>query len=295
MASKKIYVSVIIPVYNDQIGIQACLEALAIQSYPQDQYEVIVVDNDSNPPIAIDPAYTSFARILYCSNPGSYAARNTGISAAEGEILAFTDADCIPDQYWIQKGVDFLLMDAGKTVVGGDVHFRLSNKPTTVANYQSLVSFGQKTNIEYRKFIATANFFATREQFILIGGFDERLLSGGDLEWCWRAIFAGFTLKYAEKVVVHTSPRNSLAEAIRQTRRVAGGRFFLRKRLKDEPYFLNGTNGYRSFWKSLLWITSHSDLSRFDRLKILGIASFLKLTHNLEILRLYLLGSPERR
>ena len=100
-----LFVSVIIPVYNDSERLKLCLEALENQTYSKDLYEVIVVDNASEEDIKSIVGQFSQAKYTYESQSGSYVARNKGISIARGEILAFTDSDCIPASDWIEKGV----------------------------------------------------------------------------------------------------------------------------------------------------------------------------------------------
>lgn len=287
------YTSVIIPVYNDQAGIDACLTALAAQTYPADRYEVVVVDNASNPPIKIDPAFSKIAHLLVCSTPGSYAARNAGIAAAHGEVLAFTDADCVPDRDWISAGVTALVREEERCIIGGEVALSLSERPTAVERYQYLVGFMQRENIKNLGFTATANLFTTRTQVESIGLFDESLLSGGDREWCWRATKAGFPVSYASEALVHTSPRKSLISAIRQTRRVAGGRFFLKRLSGKRTNTL--LKPHRSSWASAKWLLTHPEISVLDRSKVFMVALILKAAQLAETIRLFLAGRPERR
>ncbi|NJR70570.1 MAG: glycosyltransferase family 2 protein [Synechococcales cyanobacterium CRU_2_2] len=81
-----IFVSVIVPVYNDPQGLRRCLAQLEQQTYPRDRFEVIVVDNDSDPVAEIQGVVAQFAqaRYVYEAVPGSYAARNRGIQVARG-------------------------------------------------------------------------------------------------------------------------------------------------------------------------------------------------------------------
>ena len=90
------FVSVIIPVYNDLKLLSTCLECLDRQTYPKTRFEVLVVDNGSDLPVQPIVSRYSNVKLEKESMPGSYAARNRGIAAARGEILAFTDADCRP-------------------------------------------------------------------------------------------------------------------------------------------------------------------------------------------------------
>ena len=99
------FVTVIVPLYNDSELLRYCLSSLCLQTYPQERYEVIVVDNGSDE--NIQPLIKEFSDIKFFKEerPGSYSARNSGILHANGEILAFTDSDCNPSRDWIEKGV----------------------------------------------------------------------------------------------------------------------------------------------------------------------------------------------
>lgn len=287
------FVSVIIPVYNDQPGINACLQALDLQTWPKDCYEVIVIDNKSDPPIKIDPSLNSNIRLITCLKPGSYAARNAGISESQGEVLAFTDADCLPDPDWIRAGVAALNKNRGNYIIGGEVKLSLSSKPTAVELYQYLNGFMQRENIEERGFSATANMFCTHSQAHDTGNFNEMLLSGGDREWCWRAADIGFPTKYDQKVKVTSHPRRSIAEGIRQVRRVAGGR---QKLCKMETKHVNPSNikPHRTGWAAAKWILTHPDLSFVNRARVFGVAVILKFTKDIERIRLSC-GTKEER
>jgi glycosyltransferase involved in cell wall biosynthesis len=286
-------VSVIIPVYNDPRGIDRCVGALGAQDYPREKLDVIVVDNGSEVPVKIDSGYADFVRVVSCSTPGSYAARNAGVRHARGDFLAFTDGDCMPDRSWIAACLEAFRGSDSNTIVGGEVCLDLSDFPSTVEKYQFLTGFNQKENIKKRGFSVTANLFASQSQMTQIGPFDESLLSGGDLEWCWRARTMGFSLEYSPKAIVRTSPRISLAAAIQQARRVAGGRRHLG--LGDYDHVgQNGVAGHRSGLAAVNWILTHPDLSWLARLQILGIASILRLVTIMEAIRLRFGANPER-
>ncbi|MFW6275223.1 MAG: glycosyltransferase, partial [bacterium] len=106
MGTKEMYVSVIIPVYNDGERLKKCLTALAQQTYPQKNFEIIVVDNDSDDDIK---AICKSFRVKYLKEvkKGSASSRNKGLNFAKGDIIASTDSDCIPDKNWLRNAVDF--------------------------------------------------------------------------------------------------------------------------------------------------------------------------------------------
>src|SRR5262249_52917854 len=98
-------VSVIIPVYNDAERLPKCLAALEAQTSPSGRSEGVVIDNGSGRPAAPLLAGYTHVRASYEGRPSQYAARNRGLSLAQGEVLAFTDADCVPAPGWIERGV----------------------------------------------------------------------------------------------------------------------------------------------------------------------------------------------
>lgn len=219
-------VSVILPVYNDAERLKRCLDALADQSYPREQYEVLVVDNRSSPPL--DEVVEPFgqARCLHESKRGSYAARNTGLAAARGSILAFTDSDCIPSADWIAAGVRCLSeLPEGERLIGGHIELVPGDPahPTGAELYDLVFGLSQKTYVEREHFAATANVFVTREIMDAVGSFDAELQSGGDNEWGKRAFAGGYPLSYAEDVVVRHPTRASFREMFTKIRRVTLG------------------------------------------------------------------------
>ena len=113
-------VSVIIPVRKDP-SIRACLEAVLGQARAP-SFEVLVVENDETqelrPLIAEHP-------VAYACEPavGSYRARNRGIRAAQGDVLAFLDADCVPGANWLAElAGGFTADDVGGVAGGIDKH-----------------------------------------------------------------------------------------------------------------------------------------------------------------------------
>lgn len=94
--------SIIVPVFNEERHIAACLEALLALEYPEDRYEIIVVDNGSTDRSVDIVRSMPRVRLLQEPEPGDFAARNTGAAASSGALLAFTDADTAPDSDWLR-------------------------------------------------------------------------------------------------------------------------------------------------------------------------------------------------
>ena len=98
-----INVSVIVPFYNSERYIKRCIEGLLQQSYPREQYEILMIDNNSTDASAEMVRHYPSIRLLAEPKQGAYAARNRGLQEAKGEVMAFIDADCVPAHDWLHE------------------------------------------------------------------------------------------------------------------------------------------------------------------------------------------------
>ena len=217
------FVSVIVPVYNDAGRLLLCMEALEQQTYPGDRYEVVVVDNGSSPPLGNLAERFPHCVIVSEAQPGSYAARNRGIAASGGEVVCFTDADCVPGERWIEAGVAGL---QGADLVGGriDVLPARADTPTAAELYDITFGFRQELNVELG-FTPTANLITRRCVIDAVGPFDAGLKSGGDHEWCDRAVAAGYRLAYSDAAAVVHPARHTMGQINQRAARFAGGMY----------------------------------------------------------------------
>jgi glycosyltransferase involved in cell wall biosynthesis len=230
------FVSVIVPVRDDGPRLALCLEALRRQDYPRECFELIVVDNgsaDSSP----DVARALADRVEHEGRPGSYAARNRGLAVAQGQLIAFTDSDCIPEPDWLRRGVERLQRHPEISIVGGRIVLfaRDPARPTAAELYELSLAFPQEMYVVERHFAATANLLTRRHVVDEIGPFDHTLLSGGDQEWGRRAHRAGHTLAYAPEVLVRHPARRTFRELSAKARRTKGGRIVRNRRAASTP------------------------------------------------------------
>jgi GT2 family glycosyltransferase len=211
--------SVIIPTFRDWPGVAQCLAALARQTLPAQRFEIIVVDNDA---LHAPPPLPAGVRCLHQPTGFSYAARNAGAAVAQGRVLAFTDADCLPAPGWLQAGLAALDTHPQYALVSGRIEV-FSPKPNVVFRYETLFEFQQQQWAEQRHFGATANLFVRRSAFDQLGGFDAGMKSGGDADFGHRAGTLGLRLGYeAQALVLHPS-RNTIGEVLQKNRRIATG------------------------------------------------------------------------
>ncbi|AYL95260.1 glycosyltransferase [Mucilaginibacter celer] len=218
------FISVIIPTYKDWNRLALCISALNEQSYNQAFFEIIIVNNYTADKVPANYFLPSNCKVITEGKPGSYAARNTGIALSTGEILAFTDSDCIPEREWIANAVRFLEADIECTRLAGRINLYYHSKKLTGAElYEKVYAFNQDLYVNQDGTSVTGNMFSYRLAFDTVGLFKEDLMSGGDYEWSVRARDAGFKIKYADDVVVNHPARHTMAELIKKAKRVGGG------------------------------------------------------------------------
>lgn len=211
-------ISVIIPHYNDLERLDRCLAALSVQTLSPERFEIIVSDNASPAgEAAVAQVIAGRARLVIATEKGAGPARNMGVKAARGAILAFTDADCLPDPGWLEAGI--ALLDRYDIVGGRMVVLVGEGRAMTGAEaFECVFAFDNKSYVLKKGFSVTANLFCTRATFDAVGDF--RLHVSEDADWCYRARDAGFSIGYAEDAVVGHPARSDWNELERKWARV---------------------------------------------------------------------------
>jgi GT2 family glycosyltransferase len=190
-------VSVILPARTDSPGLRLALEALKRQTF-SGAYEVVVVCPED---LNLAP-YPRSRLVRECRN-GPGAALNAGVRAACGDILAFTDIDCVPASRWIEAGViDLESMRRPGLVAGRIVQTaRDAQRPNAVETFEVDSSLRQDEDVRHG--VASAsNLFITSALFDAVGPFREDLASKSDWEFCLRAREAGYDLVYCHDAEV---------------------------------------------------------------------------------------------
>jgi MoaA/NifB/PqqE/SkfB family radical SAM enzyme/GT2 family glycosyltransferase len=242
-------VSVVVPVYNGKGTLAACLASLELQDYDGPR-EVILVDNgstDGSGELAIGRRFT---RVVSCSRRGPAAARNDGVDAARYELVAFTDADCIPQPKWLGELVDALSPELA--AVGGPLPAAVSG---TVPDLVAEISFNQEeTAAAEMPYLATANALFRRSALISVGGFDERfpIAGGEDSDLGWRLKFADMKIGYAPRAVcLHQHPQSVLDFVAQRFRYGYGAQLLCAKYADQESVRALYHPDWRSTWSGL--------------------------------------------
>jgi glycosyltransferase involved in cell wall biosynthesis len=207
---------VVIPCRNAARTLGAQLEAIASQNFT-DPFEVIVVDNlSTDGSAAVALAWVDRLpqlRVVPEPTLGINAARNAGVRASSGEVIAICDADDVADRGWL-TALSHAFAD-GAGLVGGALDlFRLNEE---LSDRRRSNRRGPGTSLGFLPWAEGANMAFRRRVYDAIGGFDESYRGGGDeVDFAWRAQLAGYRLDHAPDAIVHYATRRSAAADVKQ-------------------------------------------------------------------------------
>ncbi|MBC6429893.1 glycosyltransferase [Nostoc sp. HG1] len=219
-------VSVVVPIYNGEADLPELINCLLSQTYPKDRVEYLLVDNNSsdrtltilktsaeNCPITIHALSENQIQ-------SSYSARNTGIRAATGEIIVFTDADCRPQPQWLDALIQ-PFVNKEVVIVAGEI---LALPGTTLleqhADRQETLSQKHTLKHSFRPYGQTANLAIRHITLEKVGLFRPYLTTGGDADICWRILGENIgRLEFAPNAIVGHRHRSTLKELQSQWRR----------------------------------------------------------------------------
>jgi O-antigen biosynthesis protein len=207
-------VSIVVCSCNGAQTIAETLAALEDLEYPD--YEIIVIDDGSSDQTSAIASKHN-VRLIRTENNGLSVARNHGLAAATGEIIAYIDDDAYPDPHWLtylaaaflrteHAGIggpnfavpgDGEIADCVANAPGGPIHVLLSD--------------------DLAEHIPGCNMAFRREKLSAIGGFDPRFrVAGDDVDICWRLQERGWTLGFAPSAIVWHHRRNSIKRYLKQ-------------------------------------------------------------------------------
>lgn len=238
------FVSVVIPVRNEELHIGAVLQQLEAQDYPADRFEVLVADGDSTDGTRrVVEGFAATARmpVRWLANPKrlSSAGRNVGALASRGEIIAFVDGHCQIPTRELLANVAKLMRETGAAClcrpqplhVAGNTRFQDALARTRA----TIIGHGRDSTIfdmESEGFVNPTSSGAVyrAEVFAAVGMYDESFDACEDVEFNHRVWKADLKSYSSPKVAVFYSPRQSLSALWKQLMRYGRGRYrFMRK------------------------------------------------------------------
>jgi GT2 family glycosyltransferase len=234
-------ISVVVCSHNGSRTIRDCCEGLRNLEYPN--FEVIVVNDGSSDATAAVASEYGF-RVISTENRGLSSARNTGLAAATGEIVAYIDDDAYPDPHWLSYLA--AAFERGDHVgVGGPNVTPPGDGPTAdcVAN-----SPGNPTHVlltdEVAEHLPGCNMAFRKTALEAVGGFDPQFRAAGDdVDLCWRLRDLGCSLGFSPAAMVWHHRRNSVLGYLQQQAGYGKAEGLLEAKWRDR----HGVPGRRSF------------------------------------------------
>ena len=207
------FVSIIVPVYNRAHDIGECLDSLTALDYPSAKREIVVVDDGSRDDTPRVVATYDVRVVTLPTNEGQSEARNKGVKAAKGEIIAFIDSDCVAHPAWLRELVPYF-QDSRTVLVGGYVApafgqsllDRYEEAKSPLCMGKEIVA-GSGTESEF--YVPTCNLLVRKAAYLSVGGLREDQRVGEDVDLCWKLKEAGYRLLYVPKGTVRHKHRNS--------------------------------------------------------------------------------------
>lgn len=251
--------SVIIPTRNRPKAVESCLDALAEQTLPPKSFEVIVVDDDSDPPLALDSARWApkfDLKLLRQQNTGPAGARNRGVAEVRGEILAFTDDDCLPTPTWLEKLVA-ALRENPTALIGGSTFNGLKDDLFAVTSQLILEMVYQHFNRDPANayFFASNNMACRKSEFLAVGGFDSSFrIASEDREFCDRWRMAHRRLLWIRDAVIeHRHAQSFLGFSRLHFRYGQGARLYKKIRYQRESGTMSADMAFHREIPRMAW------------------------------------------
>ncbi|HUW96642.1 MAG TPA: glycosyltransferase [Anaerolineae bacterium] len=196
-------ISIVVPARNAARTIGGCLQSLLEQSVSRERYEVIVVDDGSTDETR-QMVERSGATLMAQAQQGPAAARNKGVSVSKGDIVLFTDADCVPEANWVQEMIR--AFEDGE-IAGAKGVYR--TRQTGIIPRFVQCEYEERYELMAKQrwidFIDTYSAGYRREIFVAEGGFDTRYPSASveDQEFSFRLAERGHKMVFNPRAVVY--------------------------------------------------------------------------------------------
>jgi glycosyltransferase involved in cell wall biosynthesis len=244
-------ISVVVACYNGERTLQACLDSLQRLNYPD--YEVLLVDDGSTDGTqAIALRHPTARYIRHQKNLGLSVARNTGIAAATGEVIAFTDADCRADEDWLYYLAGDLL-NSSFVGLGGPNLLPPEDSPVAAA---VMASPGGPAHVmlsdRQAEHIPGCNMAFYKWALAAVGGFDPIFQrAGDDVDICWRLQQAGHKIGFSPAAFVWHFRRSAIRHYLKQQLGYGDAEALL---VRKHPEYFNFFGG--SVWRGRIYTAS---------------------------------------
>ena len=267
------FFSVIIPTYNRLPALKQLLACLSQQEAPTDDFEVIIIDDGSQDgTLEYLQAWSAAGkgRFAVQAHQGPGAARNLGAHMARGELLAFTDSDCLPEPGWLSELARCFTKSVEIQAIGG----RIQNidHGNWLHQFQAVRGTDHTANHQPDPlYLDTANAALRREAFLAVGGFNPAYTWSEDVDLGFRLRHSGIPLSTTQQAVVWHVGADSLPDYLRRQVRIGLGTSRLRR---DYPAVFNPPPSgklRRKIWNALECLPQRTDSPKnsWEKLRML--------------------------
>ena len=221
--------SIIIPVYNEPDGIDTTLRSLVEQDH--DSFELIPVNNNSkdDTPSVIQNWAERYPEQIFPAVEreiqSSYAARNTGIETAQGELFVFIDADMTVPSGWLER-IDAAFRDNNVDYLGYDIELQIPDGEEGYwAWYNQQMGLPARWYFDHHQYVPTSALAVRHSVFDHVGLFNEELVSGGDKKFGRKVHdHPELTMAFTDDIVVYHPARTSFKDLYTKSMRLGRGK-----------------------------------------------------------------------
>jgi GT2 family glycosyltransferase len=227
--------SVVVAARDASGELDRCLASLLEIDYPAGRYELLVVDTGSTDRTA-EVIKRFPVRYLHEPSPSVSAGRNTGIRASRGEVVAFTDPDCLVSRQWLSQLANAFADPEAGAVAGAIVPYPPRTYAELYAARRRSHSQERAMSHPLRPFAMTPNLAFRRQILDRIGLFDTRFPGGGweDADLCWRFARHGGRIRYAPRAIVFHRYRTTARDFLVQHYRYGYGLSLIHDKYSEE-------------------------------------------------------------
>jgi GT2 family glycosyltransferase len=249
MQETKPYVSIVVPTFNRSAKLSRLLDSLFTQTYPKDLYEIIVGNGssrDNTEDVLVDYEKKTPCKFIWFTeeSAGISAARNLCISRSKGDIICFTDDDCIAEENWITTLIEGFIDDTIGAVGGKVVSYQMK---TPIQEYIEESEILSQDKFMSKNKLITSNAAYRRKILKEIEGFDNFLVACEDVDISIKTQLLGFNLRYIPQAVIFHDHADTVKGLLKRSYRNGIGLVRLHKKygIKYNLAYNTCISGYR--------------------------------------------------
>lgn len=266
MRVKKVVISLVVPTYNRAALLKKCLESIEQQLIDKDCFEVVIVNDGSTDETeeivrSIINKNLIDCKCLFQANSGVSVARNRGICEAVGDVIAFTDDDCIVPKNWVESMMRCWAATGDDVAgIGGPLNTVTDNPNLFISQYLAYIDefnhvpvvkagFIRPVHVskivgnEVIPYLRTSNASFRKSCLLEVGGFATvfRRPGGEDPDLCYRLLAKGYRFQFEPSLVVDHNSRESMTAYFNSLGNYVRGDLIKSRKKLDYPENIRGS------------------------------------------------------